>query len=128
MPVIVKINDAVLDHYLNMPDGQVGKYLSKKGTLIVTAARAQVGKRTGRLALSIHKRQMRVGRYQQLRVGSVVNYALAHHEGTKPHMIVAKDAQMLRFTSGSRVIYTRMVRHPGTRANKYLSDNLRLAL
>ena len=128
MPVIIKINDAVLDHYLNMPDGQVGKYLSKKGSLIVTAARAQVGKKTGRLARSIHQRHMRVGRYQQIRVGSYVNYALAHHEGTKPHLIVPNDAQFLRFTSGSRVIYTRMVRHPGTKANKYLSDNIRLAL
>lgn len=128
MTVIVRINKPVLDHFLNAKSGTVGRWLEKRGEIIVAAARMQVGKRTGFLAGSIHARQSREPYGQKLVIGSELNYALAHHEGTKPHIIVAKRAQMLRFHAGGRVIYTRAVKHPGTRANRYLKDNLYLVL
>jgi hypothetical protein len=61
-------------------------------------------------------------------IGSTVEYALAHHEGTKPHIIRPDRAKALRFTSGSRIIYSRAVKHPGTRANRYLKDQLYIAV
>lgn len=118
--------EPVLEHYLNMPTGQVGKYLKKRGRLIVKAAKGQVGVRTGALRSSIHMRHLRGGRYQYIKIGSPLNYALMHHEGTRPHIIAPVRAQKLVFMKRGRLIRTHLVRHPGTKANKYLTDNLHL--
>jgi hypothetical protein len=123
----VKINwfDGELDKLLNQKDGAVGKYLTRKGNEILVSARARVGVRTGALRASLHMRHMRDPRGQQIWIGSNLHYALAHHEGTKPHVIVPKSGKMLRFVSKGRVVYTHVVNHPGTKANRYLADALR---
>jgi len=126
MAVKVIWNKPAIDNMLNNPTGEVGRWLSAQGTKFVAAARAQVGKRTGFLAGSIHMRHSRGARHQELRIGSTLSYALAHHEGTKPHVIMAKNGGALRFTSGTRIVYARAVRHPGTKPNKYLADNLHI--
>ena len=92
----------------------------------MTGAKAKVGVKTGRLRRSIHMRHHRDMRGQYIWIGSDVNYALMHHEGTRPHLIRPNRAKILVFTSRGQVIKTSLVRHPGTRANKYLSDSLRL--
>jgi hypothetical protein len=121
-------NAPVMDYVLNNPAGMVGRHLANRGRMIVVAAKAQVGVSTGRLKASIHMRHSRDMRGQYVKIGSNLNYARIHHEGTKPHLIVANRAQVLRFTSGGRVVYTRAVKHPGTRPNKYLTDNLYIAV
>ena len=115
-----------IDFLLNDPYGPVGRYLFVRGRAIMAAAKGQVGVKTGRLKASIHMRQERAPLGQVLRVGSPLSYALMHHEGTRPHIITPNKAQVLRFTSGGRVIYTHAVKHPGTRPNRYLTDNLYL--
>jgi hypothetical protein len=116
-----------LDFLLNDAFGPVGRDLNKRARRVMTAAKAQVGVDTGRLKQSIHVRNHnRTMTGQSIQVGSPASYALAHHNGTRPHLIVPKTAKVLRFTAGSRVIYTHSVRHPGTRPNKYLTDNLYL--
>lgn len=127
MAVIVKLRDRELDFYLNEPAGTVGRWLHRRGMLIVAVAKIKVGKRSGRLMSSIHMRHLRKGPGQRLEIGSPVGYALLHHEGTKPHQIVGKGKH-LRFSAGGRVVYTRSVSHPGTRANHYLTDAVRLIL
>lgn len=122
----VVFRKAELDFLLNSPEGDVGKYLAKKGRLIMAAAKAQVGVRTGALRSSIHMRHLRDSRGQYVKIGSNLDYALLHHQGTKPHVIRPDRAKVLRFVRGSRVIYTTSVMHPGTKANRYLSDNLKL--
>ena len=114
-----------LDRLLNQEGGPVGQYLKRKGNEILTAARFRVGVRTGALRASLHMRHMRDPRGQQIWIGSDLNYALAHHEGTKPHVITPKSAKMLRFVSRGTVVYAHAVNHPGTKANKYLADALR---
>jgi hypothetical protein len=117
----------VLDKYLNSPGGQVGRYLKKQGTKVTTAARAQVGVKTGQLRSSIHMRHMRDSRGQYLKIGSSVKYAYMHHEGTKPHLILPKGPNThLRFFSKGVIVFAPLVRHPGTKPNRYLSDNLKL--
>lgn len=123
---IVIFRKAELDFLLNSPMGTVGRHLAEKGRRIVVAAKAQVGVDTGRLRASIHMRHLRSSAGQYIEVGSSVRHALAHHEGTRPHMIFPTRASVLRFSAGGRVIYTHMVRHPGTKPNKYLTDNLYL--
>lgn len=122
----VVIRKAELDFVLNNPSGMVGRYIAKKGREVEIAAKAQVGVRTGALRASIHMRHLRDSRGQFVRIGSPLNYALMHHEGTKPHLITPNRAQVLRFVKGSRVVYAHAVMHPGTKPNKFLTDNLRL--
>lgn len=117
---------AEMDFLLKNPSGPVGRYLARKGRLVLAAAKAQVGVRTGALRASIHMRHLRDSRGQFVRIGSPLNYALAHHEGTRPHLITPNRAQVLRFTKGSAVIYAHAVMHPGTKPNRYLTNNLRL--
>jgi len=128
MPVVVTINKTELDFVLNNPSGDVGRHLARKGRLIMMAAKAQVGVRTGALRASIHMRHLRDSRGQFVRIGSALNYAYLHHEGSKPHVITPNRAQVLRFANRGRIIYAHAVMHPGTKPNRYLTDNLRLVL
>lgn len=117
-----------LDQLLVSPDGAVGRHLAYKGKLIEAAAKAQVGRKTGALRASIHMRHKRNTRYQYIEVGSKLKYARMHHEGTKPHLIFPQKKTVLRFFSKGQIVHTHLVRHPGTRPNRYLSDQLKLVL
>jgi hypothetical protein len=48
--------------------------------------------------------------------------------GTRPHIIRPVRARALRFTVGGRVVYAKIVHHPGTAANNFLAASLRAAL
>lgn len=112
---------------LESPTGHVGKDLMRRALKVQSAAKAQAGVKTGELKKSIHiRRRPNTASGQTVEIGSSVKHALIHHEGTKPHVILPVRAKQLVFTSGGRVIRTNKVNHPGTRANKYLSDNLGL--
>ena len=125
-PSTIIFRPRALDFLLNDPYGPVGRYLFARGRIVMAAAKNQVGVNTGRLKSSIHIRQERAPFGQQIRIGSPLSYALMHHEGTRPHIITPNRAQVLRFSSGGRIIYTHAVKHPGTRPNRYLTDNLYL--
>lgn len=125
--VIYVENKAGMDYLLKQEYGTLGKWMKGGARKVVAAAKGQVGKDTSALMNSImiqsHTRS-RTG--QSIKIGSNLGYALAHHEGTRPHRISGRKGGMLRFTSQGRVVYTRAVMHPGTRANRYLADNLTL--
>jgi len=113
------------DIFLNSTSGTVGRYVRTRGKMILAAAKIQVGKDTGALERSINMVHNRLGtRGHIMTIGSPLDYALVHHEGSRPHVITPRDANILRFSSGGRVIYTHKVNHPGTRPNRYLSDQL----
>jgi len=112
---------------LNTSSGGLWKALEVAGAFAVGKAKAQVGVKTGKLKSSIHKRHTGNFTGQYLWIGSTVNYAYMHHEGTRPHFIVPRVAgKMLRFSSKGRMIMTPgPVMHPGTKPNRYLSNQLR---
>ena len=114
-----------LDKLLNEPTGPVGRYLARKGAVIKAAARMQVGVKTGALRASINVTHRRAGPGQYIVVGSPLNYALLHHEGSRPHLIEAKAGGVLRFPSRGRIVHARRVVHPGTKPNRFLRDQLR---
>lgn len=118
--------DAPMNEMLKSPNGMVGKHLRDIGRTIVIAAKRQVGVDTDELRASIGMIHSRGLIEQYITIGSDVGHALEHHEGTRPHMIRAKNHEFLRFSAGSRVVYARQVMHPGTRPNHYLSDQLYL--
>jgi len=126
MSYTLKIRGSGLSSMLNSKGGPVGRHMAVIGGKMVMAAKAQVGVQTGALRGSIHFRLKRGVLGLQLHVGSPLPYAYLHHEGTRPHIIVPNKRQALRFSSASRIVYTRSVRHPGTLPNKYLSNNLYL--
>lgn len=126
--VQVNFYQSEFDRFFNQPSGEVGRYLIRRGRLVQQAAKRQVGKRTGALRASIHMRHQRDTRGQYVWVGSTLPYALMHHEGTNPHMIFPNSAHRLVFMSKGKLVFAHAVAHPGTLPNKYLSDNLKLAL
>jgi hypothetical protein len=123
-----KPNDSGLYYTLKAPNGTVGRHLKTRAELIRSLARARVGKRTGALAMSLYINQSVFLNGQIIEIGSKLPYALFHHEGTRPHVIHARQGGTLRFTSRSRIVYSRAVMHPGTKANRYLADSLPLIL
>jgi hypothetical protein len=105
----------------------VGRDLSNRATRVQLAAKAQAGVRTGALKRDITKNW--VGRGLTIRVGSSRPYALMHHEGTRPHIIRPRRAKALRWVNPrGEVVFAQVVRHPGTHPNRYLEDNLQLAV
>ncbi len=128
----IKIDDIALHRYLNSSTTIEGDpsplwwALHAKGQIAVAGAKRKVGVKTGALRQSIHMRHLgnRTGQY--LWIGSEKPYAYLHHQGTKPHPIVATNpGGVLVFTKGTRLIRTPAVAHPGTRANWYLRAQLR---
>ncbi len=127
MTVIFIENRAGMEYLLRSQNGPVGKDLRRRGLRVMAGARAQVGVRTGALRASIHMRHMADTRGQYVRVGSNLNYARLHHDGTSPHIIKPNRKQVLKFATKGQIIFAHVVKHPGTKPNRYLTDNLRLA-
>lgn len=124
----VKFYEPNFDTFLNSPVGEVGQHLRKVGRRIELAAVRDVGVDTGQLQSDIYMVHDRVGLFQEVRIGADNEIALMHHEGTRPHVITpGAGHQYMRFSTGTRVVYTKRVMHPGTEPNRFLSDNLRLA-
>jgi hypothetical protein len=46
-------------------------------------------------------------------------------DGTRPHLIRPRNRKALRFEVGGSVVFAKLVRHPGTRANDFLGRALR---
>lgn len=114
----------VLDAYLKTSSGSLWRELEIRGRISLTLARRQVGVDTGALRRSITMSHKTVRYGQELKIGSDNKIAYLHHEGTKPHLITPKNSPQLVFMSKGRVIRTQLVRHPGTKPNRYLSDQL----
>jgi hypothetical protein len=47
-------------------------------------------------------------------------------DGTRPHLIRPRHKRYLRFEVAGDVVFTKLVRHPGTRPNNFLARALRL--
>jgi hypothetical protein len=123
----ITLDHEKINNLLNSPRGDVGRELSRRAKKVQIAAKRQVGVRTGRLRNSIrvygHSRTVNG---QHMYIGSAVKYALMHHEGTRKHVIDPKRKSYLKFRQGAVFVYRKKVNHPGTKANRYLTDNLYL--
>jgi len=113
----------ILNFELNHSHGTVGRHLHRTANRITQLAKLQVGKKTGKLRASIRFQHItRSSLGPRVKVGGYTRYALMHHEGTRPHIITPnKPGGNLIFMKGSRVIVSKVVRHPGTRPNRYLT-------
>lgn len=130
------LDGAEVQHLLVGETGPVVRYLMARGLIVQEAAKRQVGVDTGDLRDSIVKRFAMEGGQPAVWVGvptgsRASGYALLHHEGTAPHEIwPKKPGGVLAFTprGSDTVVFASMVHHPGTKPNRYLTDNLPLAV
>jgi len=76
--------------------------------------------RTGKLVDGIQGRLVeRTARGGVAEMTSTAPHSQAVNDGTKAHVIEAKDAQALRFQSGGETVFRRRVNHPGTDADPF---------
>jgi hypothetical protein len=106
------------------------KFIDKKAKELKRAAKLKVRVRTGALKRSINILSRKyVGGAYQVVVGSNLNYAYPHHEGTRAYIITPRPGnKVMRFKGGKGIatdangyVYARRVRHPKVKANRYLS-------
>lgn len=114
-----------INYTFKSPAGPVGRHLHKIGRRIVAAAKVQVGKDTNQLAASIHYNVFMSRGVATLEVLASAPHAYEHHEGTRPHLITPNTMKVLKYRNGGTVAFAKAVMHPGTRPNRFLSDNLR---
>lgn len=116
--------DKPFNHLLKSPNGLVGKYLQERGDRLAELARAQVGVESGDLRRSIKYELITSRGNLAVRVTATDRKALMHHQGTRPHIITPRKKQTLRFHHRGRIVYAKIVHHPGTKPNRFLTDNL----
>lgn len=140
----VQIDPVKLARFLRSPQSGILRDNLRRGQKVKAEARRRVGvyrpeagdpfaarrlarRPAGTLRDSIIVRVADRGGIPVVLVGSDDPIAFIHHEGTAPHTIRARRKPMLVFYSRGRVVRVKSVRHPGTAANRYLSDSLRAA-
>lgn len=118
-----------VESLLKGPNGPVARHMYKVGKEIQVLARRKVGVKTGNLrnSIRVNPRTTALGE-RAVEVGSNMKYAYTHHEGSRPHIIVPNKRTHLRFRAGARIVYTKMVLHPGTRPNRYLTTAMRMVV
>ena len=72
--------------------------------------------RTGRLAGSIVK-QISDG---EAEIQALAPYAVYVEKGTAPHEIRPVNASVLAFEAGGKMVFTPLVKHPGTKPNPFM--------
>lgn len=79
--------------------------------------------KTGELRSSLFGR---VVNRTRIEIGATARHASPVEFGTRPHEIRPIRASVLRFEIGGRVIYTKRVSHPGTRAQPFVRPAVNL--
>ena len=79
----------------------------------------------GHLKGTIYKRRKLSVRGPQYEVGSSSPIAVYVENDTRPHVIRPKRARVLRFQVGGRVVYAKIVHHPGTKGQHFLARAVR---
>lgn len=91
---------------------------------IATDARGRVPVLTGHLGRSIREDPQR--QTSPFRVSGGVTahakYARFVHDGTRPHVIRARNVRALRFTVGGKTLFRSAVNHPGTGSRPFLRN------
>ena len=74
--------------------------------------------KTGKLAGSIVKQVSR----GEATIEALAPYAAFVIKGTAPHEIRPVNASVLAFEAGGRMVFTPLVRHPGTKPNPFMEQ------
>lgn len=137
LDIKVVMDPAKVDAFVRSPEGPILRWMVVGATRVQDAARKQV--RLGHVAAggrpnlryTIVKRIIPdAAGGPTIVVGSDSPIAMLHHEGTKAHIIRPVKAKYLRFPAnggnGGGFVFAKVVHHPGTKPNRFLTDNLHL--
>jgi hypothetical protein len=116
--------------WLNSYDSGLPQELDRRMFRVQVGAEQRVRVRTGTLLATIRRNSTQFRRLPAVEVVAGrqrMRYTMFEHDGTSPHIIVARRRKALRFTVGGRTIFRRSVRHPGTRGTFFLTRSLPLA-
>ena len=114
----VKIEVSGLDIRTLRLEGPIRRLLGEAADFAEKTMKEKAPARTGRLRRSIRKR---VGRFEA-EIGPTVPYAVYVEYGTRPHIIRPVRAHALRFEVNGEVVFTRLVRHPGTKPQRFVRE------
>jgi hypothetical protein len=123
---ILRMDWAAVDRMLNSPTGMVGRDVQQRADR--TAARARQfapGSMSQRIAPPVVQRGADGPQADITVRHEAVGYVI---NGTRPHQIRPRYKQALRFTVGGRVVFAKLVNHPGTQANDFMNKALPAAL
>lgn len=76
--------------------------------------------RSFKLSNSTSYRVVRTRGGKVVKIRNTAPYARAVENGSRPHVIRAKNGGALRFVMNGRVMFRRSVNHPGTKPTKFL--------
>ena len=125
--VKIKLNTAAYKKYIS---DSARDLVHDKAKQLKKAAKMSVGRRTGALRRSIQIMNPKKGpKFYSIEVGSKLNYAYPHHEGTRSYIITPRPGhRVMKFKGGKNIatdangyVYARRVKHPRVRANRYLT-------
>lgn len=96
---------------------ELQKATKNAGALIKRTEVKEAPHKTGNLQRSIQLRYRPI----VTEIYPTADYAMAVHEGTRPHTITPTRKKVLRFKgSNGQWVFTKKVNHPGTKANPFV--------
>jgi hypothetical protein len=98
--------------------------LRRRAEAVATRARVLVRKRTGKTAASINVTSRLEGPFWYFRIEAHTRYAYYLHQGTRPHAIAGHLGGVMTFREKGKTVHARVVHHPGSRPNPYLTRAL----
>lgn len=123
-----RLNRSYVKQNLAKSEG-VRAALLVRGLAVQTAAKQRLNEAprridTGRLRNSIQIQEFTSSHGSGVRIGTNVVYALIIHNGSKPHVIVPRNASVLSWQGPTGRVFAMRVNHPGFPANPFLVDGL----
>lgn len=121
-------NRAGMDKVLSSPSGPVFKMVKKWQATTLAVANRVTPADTGRLRGANEPTPIVVAGQKVIAgVENPTEYAMFVHEGTKPHVILPKNAKVLTWKPrGGAQVFARKVNHPGTKAQPWLARSAEL--
>lgn len=100
-------------------DAEVMKFLVKRARRVQRNARAMAPGRMGRKVNAVI-----VGKH--VRIESNHPATMYVIKGTRPHIIRPRYRKVLKFSMHGRTVFAKVVHHPGTKKNDFLTKALRM--
>ena len=114
----IKVEVSGLDIKAFRLEKPIEELVKKTADFAEKTMKEKAPKRTGRLRGSIRKK---VGRLEA-EIGPSAPYAIYIEYGTRPHIIRPVRARALRFEVDGEVVFTRLIRHPGTKPQRFIRE------
>lgn len=128
----IRMNPQAVQAMLRSPSGPVAREIDRRGQRVLTRAKELVGVDTGRLRASLTIQSAMTADGPTAVVGTRVDYARYHHDGTGVYgptgqRIRPRRAKALRFKPKGSSVFIFRASVKGSRPNPFLRDALEAA-